>query len=269
MLNDALGNRRVVCAMAFSALILSILCPSAPQMIGGTTHKTDAELVKAVIGTWEALPTEGGFTRQFMVFNADGTSKAIGFVKSRGSRRRSEGEATWRVNQGYLIVETFKTQPYRFPIRFKLRAQIESTENGIVKLHDEKGEGGELHRIAQLPSLPPLLTPTIFTPEQVQKLTIYKPQPGYPSLARAQHLTGDGFFILRVQIRTGLVKDIQVERSTGSSILDAAATRGLKQWRFKPGAFSPITVDLPEQSIIPAEDYLVRVPVHFTIRKKS
>jgi len=255
--------------LTLSAAILCTFCPTSLQSIGAAANKTDAELAKAVIGTWQALPTEKGFSKQFMVFNADGTSKAISILTSRGSPRHSEGEATWRVNQGYLIVETLKTQDYRFPIRFKLRAQIESTENGIVKLRDEKGEEGELHRIAQLPSLPPLLTPTIFTPEQVQQLTIYKPQPEYPSLARAQHLTGDGFFILRVQIRTGLVKDIQVGRSTGSSILDAAATRGLKQWRFKPGALSPITVDLPEHSIIPAEDYLVRVPVHFTMGKKS
>jgi TonB family protein len=87
--------------------------------------------------------------------------------------------------------------------------------------------------------------------------------------ARKQRLTGDGLFILHIQIRTGLVKDVAVERSTGSSILDAAAISTLKQWRYKPGALSPkIEVDLPHPGVIPAEDYFVRAPVHFTMSRK-
>jgi hypothetical protein len=106
----------------------------------------------------------------------------------------------------YLIVKAIKTTHRGVPIRFNLHAQIESIENGMVKVRDEKGEEGELRRIGQLPSLPPLLMPTIFTPKQVQRLAIYKPQSEYPLQARAQHLTGDGFFILRVEIRTGPCK---------------------------------------------------------------
>jgi TonB family protein len=263
------SKRQRFVATALSSLILCTFCPPSLQGIRAAANKTDAEFAKAVIGTWQVLPTEGGFSKQFVTFNADGTSKVIVIFNSRGSPRHSEGEGTWRVNHGYLIMEAIKTT-HRFPIRFNLHAQIESIENGIVKLRDEKGEKGELHRIGQLPSLPPLFMPTIFTPEQVQKLAIYKPQPEYPLRARAQHLTGNGFFILHVEIRTGLVKDVQVERSTGSSILDAAAINGLKQWRFKPGALSPprLAVDLPERSVIRPEDYLVRVPVHFAMRKK-
>ena len=262
-------KRWAVLGMTLSGAILCTFCPASGQTVSGAANKTDAELTKAVIGVWEALPTEGGFTKQFMTFNADGTSKAIGVFNNRGSSRRSEGEGRWRVNHGYLIVQAMKTTHRGVPIRFNLRGQIESTEKGLVKIRDEKGEQGELRRIGQLPSLPPFLMPTIVTPDQVQKLAIYKPQPEYPVQARRQRLTGDGLFILCIQIRTGLVKDVEVERSTGSSILDAAAISTLKQSRFKPGALSPkIEVDLPHPGVIPAEDYFVRAPVHFTMGRK-
>jgi len=97
---------------------------------------------------------------------------------------------------------------------------------------------------------------------------IYSVQPEYPAVARASHMKGDGVFILRVQIRTGLVKDVQVAQSTGWSILDSAAIRALKQWRFKPGAanLSPIKVQAPNRKdAFAAEDSLVKLPVHFVM----
>ena len=67
---------------------------------------------------------------------------------------------------------------------FDAHVKIESTENGIVKVRDEKGEKGELRRISQLPSLPPLLNPVTMTQEQLGKLATHKPQPEYPMQAR-------------------------------------------------------------------------------------
>ena len=53
------------------------------------------------------------------------------------------------------------------------------------------------------------------------------------------------------------MKDVQVQRRTGSAILDSAAITAFKQWRFRPGAlFERLNVDLPKRSVIPAEDYL-------------
>jgi TonB family protein len=63
---------------------------------------------------------------------------------------------------------------------------------------------------------------------------IYAPKPEYPSQARDQGIKGDGVFILRVRIQTGVVKDVLVARSTGSRILDSAAIRALKQWHSNP-----------------------------------
>jgi TonB family protein len=97
---------------------------------------------------------------------------------------------------------------------------------------------------------------------------IYAPKPEYPAVARASRMKGDGVFILRVQIRTGLVKDVQVAQSTGWSILDAAAKRALKQWRFRPGPanLSPIKVQSPNRKdAFAAEDSFVKLPVHFVM----
>ena len=79
-------------------------------------------------------------------------------------------------------------------------------------------------------------------------------------------MTGDGLFLMRVQIRTGLVKDVRIAHSTGWSILDAAAIRALKQWRFRPGpaGLKPIKEQLPKlKDPYAAEDSFVKLPVHF------
>jgi len=47
--------------------------------------------------------------------------------------------------------------------------------------------------------------------------------------ARERHLSGAGFFVLFVTIQTGIVKDVQIEESTGSAILDFAAISAFKQ----------------------------------------
>jgi TonB family protein len=106
--------------------------------------------------------------------------------------------------------------------------------------------------------------PTTLTSEQKAKLALYTPTPQYPIRALGWGMKGDGSYLLRVQVWTGVVKDVQVEHSTGYSILDSAAASTLKQWRFKPGALPPIKVQLPQlKDRFAAEDSFVRVPVHF------
>jgi TonB family protein len=103
-------------------------------------------------------------------------------------------------------------------------------------------------------------------PRGLKAETVYAPRPEYPTQAPLYHISADGVFILRVQIRTGVVKDVQVQQSTGWSILDAAAKRTLMQWRFKPGASNlpPIKVESPQlKDRFATEDSFVRVPIHF------
>ena len=95
-------------------------------------------------------------------------------------------------------------------------------------------------------------------------VAIYAPKPQYTRFAADHHIEGDGLFIMRVQIRTGLVKDVQVARSTGWAGLDAAAMLALKQWRFKPGSCPPIKVEQPwRKDAFATEDSFVKLPVHF------
>ena len=72
--------------------------------------------------------------------------------------------------------------------------------------------------------------------------------------------------MVRVQIKSGRVKEVVVARSTGSQILDSAATAALSKWRFKAGVLPPIKEILPKrQDPFASEDSLIKVPVHFTM----
>jgi outer membrane biosynthesis protein TonB len=55
-------------------------------------------------------------------------------------------------------------------------------------------------------------------------------------------------------------------KSTGYRILDDAAFRSLRQFRFKPGALPPAKVENPKHTEPwAAEDSLIYFPVNFTI----
>jgi protein TonB len=59
------------------------------------------------------------------------------------------------------------------------------------------------------------------------------PLPEYPFLARQRHW--QGVVWLRVDVSMdGLVEDLRVEQSCGHSILDRAASRTVRKWRFTP-----------------------------------
>jgi TonB family protein len=95
-------------------------------------------------------------------------------------------------------------------------------------------------------------------------VAIYAPKPQYTQFAAVHHIEADGLFVMRVQIRSGLVKDVQVARSTGWAGLDAAAIRALKEWRSKPGSCPPIKVEQPwRKDAFATEDSFVKLPVHF------
>jgi periplasmic protein TonB len=96
---------------------------------------------------------------------------------------------------------------------------------------------------------------------------IYSPQPKYPPSAGLRFAHGTGMFVLRIQIKTGRVKQVDVVRSTGHKDLDAAAVAALKQWRFKPDALPPIKkIDPHRKDPFEMEDSFVKVPVTFEVR---
>jgi len=236
------GKRRLPVARILSISILSVLCTSAVKTVATAAQKTDAELAQELIGTWELLGHRRGISRRFLRLNADGTSKAIRLTNDRGSPRRAENEGTWRVSHGYFVREVTKTI-HDSDTPFKVRSQIESIGNGTVKFRYEDSSKEEMRRIGQLPSLPPLLeSAATWVPElsaaeraELKKVTLSSPQPVYPPIARQRRIQGRGIFRLDVA-KDGRVDSIQIRKSTGSKILDDAAEKALRQWRFKPGA---------------------------------
>jgi len=79
-------------------------------------------------------------------------------------------------------------------------------------------------------------------------LAISAPRPHYPYEARRDRITGTGIILVKVDRASGVVTSATVSQSTGSRLLDDAATSAFRRWRFKPGTVSD-----------------VRIPVTFTL----
>lgn len=71
-------------------------------------------------------------------------------------------------------------------------------------------------------------------------MALSAPRPEYPYEARRQRITGSGFVAMTVDSVTGHVADVVMEQSTGSSVLDNAATTAFRRWRFKQGTVSRV-----------------------------
>lgn len=69
------------------------------------------------------------------------------------------------------------------------------------------------------------------------------PAPDYPVEARKKHLTGKGIYLLDVDTTTGSVTTVTVVQSAGALILDNAAIRALRRWKFR--SHSPVEVEVP------------------------
>jgi TonB family protein len=73
-------------------------------------------------------------------------------------------------------------------------------------------------------------------------LAIYAPTPQYPYEARRRGITGRGVAVVTVDPKTGLVTGCKMLPSTGSPILDNAASSAFRQWQFKPGIVSAVRI---------------------------
>lgn len=238
-------RRRVPVTKILPIFLLCFFHAQAVQIDPRKAPKTDSQLTQALIGTWEYLNHRIGFSKRFLIYNADGTSKAIRFTDDRGAPRRAENNGTWRVTHGYLIRKiTDTTHDSGSP--FTAHVQIESIENGTAKFRRDNGRIDEMRRIDQLPSLPPLVTSKKWVSKlaaaDIKAAKVATPQPDYPLAARKQHWTGVGDFACHIRA-DGTVASVDVIRSTGHQMLDQAAITALRHWRFQPGKVeSPINV---------------------------
>jgi TonB family protein len=82
---------------------------------------------------------------------------------------------------------------------------------------------GGIHAVMAAPSIP------------MDRIISAKPPPDYPEQERLAHHTGSGVFRAYLDSKSGTVKTIKVEKSTGYPALDAAVMKAIVQWRFKPG----------------------------------
>ena len=109
-------------------------------------------------------------------------------------------------------------------------------------------------------------TPNVFlTPAEAAAIAAHSPLPEYPLEARRNRITGNGVFLMDVDIPTGRVLHVSVEQSTGSRLLDVSVVRAFTRWRFKPQKLRSLQKrDAPWEK---EREMGVRVPVTFSLRK--
>jgi TonB family protein len=56
------------------------------------------------------------------------------------------------------------------------------------------------------------------------------------------HLAGTGIFVMHMDITTGKVTSVEIQKSTGQQLLDRSAVQALQKWRFTPGAVRRVVV---------------------------
>jgi TonB family protein len=71
-------------------------------------------------------------------------------------------------------------------------------------------------------------------------MAVSAPRPEYPFEARRSKTTGSGVCVMTVDPGSGSVTSADMAQSTGSPILDNAATSAFRRWRFKPGTVSRV-----------------------------
>jgi TonB family protein len=90
----------------------------------------------------------------------------------------------------------------------------------------------------------PVKAPGPMSMSKAKALALYAPRPQYPYEARSRHVTGSGVIVCSVDSGSGNVGGCSVSKSTGSPILDNAATSAFQQWRFRPGTLSKVNIPI-------------------------
>ena len=84
----------------------------------------------------------------------------------------------------------------------------------------------------------------IFYFDVSEYLPTYSVQPEYPREARAKGLAGKGIAAVEINPITGRVTSVSILKSTGHDILDNAALRAVRQWRYRPGGITSAEIPI-------------------------
>ncbi len=112
------------------------------------------------------------------------------------------------------------TAVFAFYFAISIAAQAE-------QIHDEFGSAIDAHGIRHLARSPG------FGPSFAD--VIFGPKPEYPYSERRLHNEGVAVVRMDIDLKTGLVTNASIIRSSGFPKLDDAAFNALRRWRFKPG----------------------------------
>lgn len=77
--------------------------------------------------------------------------------------------------------------------------------------------------------------------EELIGKTTAAPGAPYPEEAQKTKITGSGVYELRID-KAGKISAVAIVKSSGSAVLDKAATTAFKKWRFKPGVFQSVRI---------------------------
>jgi TonB family protein len=75
-------------------------------------------------------------------------------------------------------------------------------------------------------------------------LALYAPRPDKLPEAARLRLAGSGVFIMGVDMATGKVKSVQIQKSTGHALLDRSAIQAFQKWRIRPGTVRRIVAPI-------------------------
>src|SRR4051812_38705043 len=77
--------------------------------------------------------------------------------------------------------------------------------------------------------------------EELVRNAAASPAAGYPEEAQKTNATGSGVYELRIDT-AGKTTAVTIIKSSGSAVLDKAATASFRKWRFKPGVFRSVRI---------------------------
>jgi TonB family protein len=89
--------------------------------------------------------------------------------------------------------------------------------------------------------------------KRAEAAAVHHPHPDYPLEARRLHLSGRGIVAGIVDPKTGQLKSLKMEQSTGHAVLDDAVLRAFRRWTFRPGAIRQFRIPVTYTTIAPPQ----------------